>query len=111
MSVLDKAKGHYRELGRKCIKVPEWGEPGSPFLVYASPMTVGQRDRVNDAGNTGTASMLVDVLLEKAEDKQGVKLFTPDDRHGLTHEVDSSVVSRIALSILAGPSDEDLEKN
>lgn len=110
-AALDRAKAHYVRLGRKRIEVPEWGEPGAPYVVYATPMTVGQRDRIQEKGNQDRAEMFVDVLLEKAQTEEGKPAFTPDDRHDLTHEVDSRVVSRMALEILAGPSDEDLEKN
>jgi esterase/lipase superfamily enzyme len=111
MSVLDRAKAHYAGLGRKEIKVPEWGPEGQPFVVYATPLTVGQRDKIRESGNVDTAAMFVDVLIQKAQTKDGEAAFTPADRHDLTHNVDSRIVSRIALEIMAGPSDEDLEKN
>lgn len=111
MNVLDKAKSHYRDLGRKRIEVPEWGEPGSPFLVFSSPMTVAEREKLREMGNADGAEMFVDVLIQKAEDEQGNKCFSPKDRHDLTYKVDARVVSAIALQILAGPSNKDLEKN
>lgn len=109
--VIDRAKAHYSGLGRKSVKVPEWGEPGKPFVIYASPMTVAHRDRIRECGHADQAEMFVDVLILKAQDEQGDMMFTEADRHDLTRKVDSRVVARIALEILAGPSDEDLEKN
>ncbi|UES51571.1 hypothetical protein [Roseibium aggregatum] len=111
MSVIESAKAHLTRLGRKCIEVPEWGPKGAPFLVYATPMTVGEREKIRQIGNAGSPEMFVDVLINKATDKEGQKLFTIDDRFDLTNKVDGSVVSRVALEILAGLSDEDLEKN
>lgn len=110
-SALSRAKAHYERLGRKRIEVPEWGEEGEPYVVFATPMTVGQRDRIQEKGNQDKAAMFVDVLMEKAQTEDGKPAFTPDDRHDLTYKVDSRIVSRMALEILAGPTDKDLEGN
>jgi hypothetical protein len=111
MSVISQAKEHFTRLGRKRIEVPEWGPVGQPFVVFATPMTVGEREKIRQIGNADSPEMFVDVLLNKAECENGEKAFEHKDRHDLTHKVDSRVVSRIALAILAGPTDEDLEKN
>lgn len=111
MSAITAAVAHFDALPRKRVEVPEWGPEGQPFVVYATAMTVGEREEIRQIGNTGSPEMLVDVLIRKAVDENGERLFMPKDRHDLTHRVDSRVVSRIALEILDGPSDEDLEKN
>lgn len=112
MKAIDRAKRHYTDLPRIAIPVPEWSAEGEePYVLFASALTVRQRDRIAGKGNVNTTEMFVDVLLEKAELKDGSKAFTIDDRKDLAHVVDSRIVSRIALAILAGPSDEDLEKN
>lgn len=112
MKAIDRATRHYQDLPRREIPVPEWSAEGEdPFVLYATACTVRQKDRIREKGHTDTTEMFVDVLLEKAELKDGSKAFTPDDRHALSCKVDSRVVARIALEILAGPSDKELEKN
>ncbi|MAB00103.1 MAG: hypothetical protein CMN87_12095 [Stappia sp.] len=111
MSVIDRARAHYKSLPRKEIKVPEWGEEGEPLVIYASAMTVAHTDRISDEGNANKAEMFVDVLILKAQDADGNMLFSDKDRHTLTREADKRVVSRIALEILSGPDAKTLEGN
>lgn len=111
MNVIDRAKAHYDSLPRKRIEVPEWGEPGAPLVIHATAMTVAHSDRIAEKGNSSKAEMFVDVLILKAQDEHGNLLFSESDRHTLTRNVDRRVVSRVAMEILEGPSDEVLEGN
>ncbi|MBO6759276.1 MAG: hypothetical protein JJ902_23335 [Roseibium sp.] len=111
MSAIDLAKAHYQRIGRTRIEVPEWGPDGEPFVIYATPMTVFHREQIRDMGNAESPQNLIDTLIYKAQDENGGPVFTAKDRHDLLTKVDGRVVSRIALEIMAGPSDEVLEKN
>lgn len=111
MKLIEAAKAHFGGLKRVRVEVPEWGPEDEPFIIYAKPMTVGDREAIRERGHVDQPTVMVDTLLQKAEDEAGTKLFEAKDRHALTHEVDGRVVNRIALAILAGPTDEELEKN
>jgi hypothetical protein len=49
--------------------------------------------------------MMVEAIILKAEDKDGKRLFTSDDRERLLNKVDSDVVSDIASHILSFKAD------
>lgn len=113
MGILDRAKAHYNEIDRGRLEVPEWGENGKPLIVTWTPVTAKQHAKIYSRGlDKVGADELVTVLIVKAEDENGEKLFQESARPTLTNEVDLKIVSRIANAIL-GPakSVEDAAKN
>lgn len=106
-AILKAAVDHFSELGRKVIEVPEWDEA----VIYSTPLTLKERDRLLLGGGEIKMSVMADVLIMKAEDKDGEKLFTLEHKMHLLTKVDAAVVSRVAMKILSGPSVEDAEKN
>ena len=113
--LIDRAKSHYQRLVSepKIIRVPEWDDEGDLVTVYATPLTLQERARLNrHAGNT--MEMAAEVLILKAKDKDGHALFTKEDKPELMRGVDSGVIARIAREIV-GANDEELveeaEKN
>ena len=113
--LIDRAKSHYQRLVSepKTIRVPEWDDEADLVTIYATPLTLQERARLNrHAGNT--MEMAAEVLILKAKDKNGQALFTKEDKQELMRGVDSGVIARIAREIV-GASDEELveeaEKN
>jgi len=55
--------------------------------------------------------LLVDILIMKATDEHGVKLFTIEHKPTLLNKADSNVVGRVANAILAddSPKVDDLK--
>ena len=111
MRAIDRVKGHYKRAKNQIIEVPEWGEEGEPFKLYYDPMTPSQRARVSDDHESLNAEAFVEVLVMKAQDEQGEKLFDADDKHKLLTEADGAIIGRIAVLML-GPCDaRAIEKN
>lgn len=109
MSILDKAKEHFSGLETQSLAVPEWD-----VEVYWRPWTIAERQKVWGAiKQSGRDTELpARVLIVKALDKDGKNLYSLGDLRALTHEVDFSVVERIATSILGVPvTAEETEKN
>ena len=105
--VLKAAKDHFSEQGRKEIDVPEW-----ETTIFAAPLTLKERDRLLSGGaGEVRLSVMADIVIFKAEDQGGKKMFTVEHKFALMNEVDAEVVSRIASEILAGPTVEDARKN
>jgi len=106
-----------RTVKRRAISVPAWAdEDGQPFVMYARPITCYdlnelQKKHPKFMENTTIASM-VDLILMKAEDEGGDRLFTAaEDRIDLMGE-ETSVVSSIAEQMFSEiESVEDAEKN
>ena len=96
--ILDQAEEQFSSTKRKAIDVPEW-----KTTIYAKPLTLAEKRKLFrnlGARNDDVSSMMVEAIIMKAEDKDGKKLFTPDDRDRLMNKVDPDVVSDISSHIL-----------
>jgi len=112
MKIIDRAKSHFESLGVQSIEVSEWqDENGNPTVIYWQPITLAEKKKLfNKTENLNDAGLLADVVLMKALDKNGDKLFSLEDKLVLNHKVDSDVLSRIAVAMVQTPSAEDLKK-
>lgn len=105
--VLAKITSHFESLGVRTIHVPEWDA-----TFYSTPVTVAERQRIF-AGTKGENDyeLCIRVLLEKARDAEGKKVFTLADKPALLQKADSAVVIRVAAEILSGGPDAGELKN
>ena len=73
-----------RALQRNRIEVFEWGEDGQPLVIYSGSITAGDIDKLQrkhkDFLNNMTISGMVDLIITKAEDADGKRLFTIEDK-------------------------------
>ena len=67
--------------------------------VYWTPITIADRDRINStlqamnkADDEGSLDFALQVIINKAEDEKGKRLFTDVDRAGLRREVPLAVL-------------------
>jgi hypothetical protein len=100
---------------RKSIEVAEWGEDSdSPLMVYFGPMLALEMEKIQrkhpNFFQSATIGGMVDLIILKAEDKNGEKLFTLEDKPTLMRE-EFGLIARIAGEIISGPSQEEVEKN
>ena len=97
--VLSRITAHFDSLGVREIHVPEWD-----VTFYVTPVTVAERQRIYGAGKVGDNDfeLLVRILIEKARDKDGKKVFTIADKPALLQRADSAVLVRVAGEILSG---------
>jgi hypothetical protein len=104
-----------QDAARKNIEVAEWGEDeSSPLIVYYGPFLAIEMDKVqrkhpNFLQNISLAGM-VEIIVMKAEDKDGNKLFGLDDKPVLMREP-MSLITRIAGAMMSSESIEEQEKN
>jgi|DEB0MinimDraft_6_1074348.scaffolds.fasta_scaffold01199_6 hypothetical protein len=84
---------------RNVIEVPEWGEDDAPLLVYVSPLTIGDIDKLQRKHKNFLVDMqvsgMVDMIIMKAENKDGDKLFTLEDKVYLM-KMDLTAIANIA---------------
>ena len=112
MDLIERIKAHYDGLGRKRIEVPEWGDEHGPLVIYARPMTLREKNRIFGRAEKGASlEALADLVILKAEDEEGRKLFRPEDRLALITHAEADVIARVAAEISAVDSVEDHEKN
>lgn len=112
MRAIDAALAYTRSLGTRSLEVPEWkiDDQGKPLVVYWKPLTLAEREKLFAGGELKLTSY-ADVLVAKALDQEGNKMFTLEDAPKLRNHVESGIIQRIALQILATPRLEDVEKN
>ena len=112
---LGKMIAEKRNRQRRIIEVAEWGEEDKPLLIYASAITAGdlktiQRKHKNFL-NDMTIDGMVDLIILKAQDVDGNKLFTLEDKVYLMGEP-LNVIASISEKMFGEiDSIEDAEKN
>lgn len=103
-----------QEAERRSLDVAEWGEEGAPLTVHYGPFLAIEMDKVqrkhpNFLQNISLAGM-VEIIVMKAEDKDGAKLFGLEDKPVLMREP-MSLITRVAGAMMATDSVEEQEKN
>lgn len=104
-----------RQKQARVIEVPEWGEDGAPLLMYVFPITAGDLNKIQkkhkDFLTNQTIDAMVDLVILKAGDADGQRLFTLADKIHLMGEP-IEIISRISQEMFGDvESVEDLEKN
>ena len=101
-----------RKQSRRKISVAEWADDSGPFSLYCRPLTCYdlnelQKRHPQVMQNPSIAAM-VDLIVMKAESKDGEKLFTLEDKPILMRE-SVTVVSKVAGHMFSTvESQEDL---
>lgn len=103
-----------RQAARRIIEVPEWGEE-SALQMWVGPLTCADIDKLQrkhkDLLQNMSIAAMVDLIILKAEDNEGEKLFTLEDKPFLMRE-QVAVISRIAAEMFVGVGTvEEHEKN
>ena len=96
MDAIDLVREHFTALGTRKIEVPEW-----KLTIYATPVTLAEKSRLYKKSRENDMELLVDVLIMKATDEKGEKLFNIDHRLTLLNKADSNVIARVANAILS----------
>lgn len=103
-----------REKSRRVVEVPEWGDDVA-LQIYVGPLTCSDVEKLQRKHKDFLQSMsiaaMVDLIILKAEDKAGEKLFTLEDKPHLMRET-VALITRVAAEMLAGIATvEEHEKN
>lgn len=96
MEAIDLVREHFSSLGTKAIEVPEW-----KLTIYSTPVTLAEKNKLYKKSRESDMELLVDVLIMKATDEKGEKLFNIDHRLTLLNKADSNVIARVANAILS----------
>ncbi len=113
MKLIDRAKSHFESLGVQHMEIEEWkDESGNPSVIYWNPITLSEKNKLfKKSDNLNDVSILADILVMKAIDKDGNKLFTLEDKLALMNKVDSDVLSRIATAMVQAINPHEVKKN
>ena len=114
---LAKALRKRRQVNARQISVAQWADDdGQPFVFYCYPITCNDlkvlEAKHKDFLNNTTVSAMVDLIVLKATDEAGTKLFTSaEDRVELMGE-EITIISDIAEQMFSTiESVEQAEKN
>tara|TARA_Y100001937_G_scaffold11864_1_gene14858 strand:- start:58 stop:399 length:342 start_codon:yes stop_codon:yes gene_type:complete len=112
MSVIDIAKSHFENIGIQSMEVPEWtDEDGKAVVIYWNPITLSEKNKLLKKSDTlNDVAILADIMIMKALDKDGNKVFKIEDKITLMHKSDPDVLTRIAQKMVQAPSVDELKK-
>jgi len=99
---------------RSSIEVEEWGEDGNPLVVYFGPLTARDIDKISrkhqDFLVSPSMGAMVEAIIIKAEDAEGDKLFTLEDKTTLMGEP-VTTIAKVFGQVMESATAEDHAKN
>ena len=111
MSAIDNAKKHFAEQDVKVIEVPEWGEDDKPLRIFSKPLTLAETSKLYKMSKEDDLTMMAYVLIYKALDENGDKLFDLGDKNALLNSVDREILISVATQIMGQETLEETKKN
>ena len=81
------------------------------FSVYWNPLTIAERESItkkSTANDTNDFALML--MIEKALDKDGNKLFQDGDKASLRREIEASILEQIQLAMLQAGADKDVKE-
>jgi len=111
MKAIENAVKHFAEQDVKVIEVPEWGDEDNPLKIYSKPLTLAETSKLYKMSQEDDLTMMAYVLIYKALDENGDKLFDLSDKNSLLNKVDREVLVNIAQQIMGQEPIEEVKKN
>tara|TARA_B100000780_G_C21067047_1_gene429156 strand:- start:939 stop:1274 length:336 start_codon:yes stop_codon:yes gene_type:complete len=111
MSAIERAKKHFADQDVRVIEVAEWGEDDKPLKIYSKPLTLAETSKLYKMSKDDDLTMMAYVLIYKALDENGDKLFDLSDKNALLNNVDREILVGIAQQIMGSEPIEDVKKN
>ena len=109
---LEGAINHFKHQEIKIIEVEEWGLIGED-AIYVKPFTLLEKAEIFKGSNDNDLTVLIDVIVKKAQTKDGELMFDIESKIRMKKFVDPDIIARVSSEIL-NPSTEDtktLKKN
>ena len=81
------------------------------FSVYWHPLTISERESIQKkTGTDDNADYALQLMIEKALDKEGVRLFQDGDRASLRREVSASILEEIQIAMITVGADKEVKE-
>ena len=79
--------------------------------VYWHPLTIAEREAIQKkTGTDDNADYALQMMIEKALDKEGVRLFQDGDKASLRREIEASILEQIQLAMLQAGADKEVKQ-
>ena len=95
----DGIRSHFEETEIRVIEVPEWGLVGDK-AIYAKPFNMMEKSKLFKGANSGELNILIDVIIEKALDKDHNKMFNASHILSFKQKADTDILARVASQIM-----------
>ena len=84
---------------------------GTVVVMWVAPMTAAERDRAKkDARSDDPNAFALQLLLTKAKDSNGTKLFSPGDAATLRNSVRDEDLQKLMMAVITDDTDEEEEE-
>ena len=81
------------------------------LTVYWHPLTIAEREAIQKkTGTENTNEYALQMMIEKALDKDGVRLFQDGDKASLRREIEASVLEEIQLAMISAGTDREVKE-
>ena len=81
------------------------------FSVHWHPLTIAERESIQKKSKTEDANeFALQLMIEKALDKDGVRLFQDGDKASLRREIQSSILEEIQMAMVNAGADKEVSE-
>ena len=111
MKAIENAVKHFADKDVKVIEVPEWGNEDESLKIYSKPLTLSETSKLYIMSKDDDLTMMAYVLIYKALDENGDKMFDLSDKRALLNDVDQQILVDVATQIMGQKPIEETKKN
>ena len=81
------------------------------LTIYWHPLTIAEREAIQKKSTTDdTNDYALQMMIEKALDEEGSKLFRDGDKASLRREIEASVLEEIQLAMISAGADREVKE-
>ena len=79
--------------------------------VYWNPLTIAEREAIQKKSSSEDMNdYALQMMIEKAKDKDGAKLFQDGDKASLRREIEASILEEIQLAMVNAGADKEVKE-
>ena len=81
------------------------------FSVYWNPLTIAEREAIQKKSSSEDMNdYALQMMIEKAKDKDGARLFQDGDKASLRREIEASILEEIQLAMINAGADKEVKE-
>ncbi len=80
------------------------------LTVYWHPLTIAERESIQKKSSDDVNDYALQMMIEKAIDKNGTRLFQDGDKASLRREISASILEEIQLAMVNAGADKEVNE-